>query len=118
MRAALAGLSEEFLRARRGDARGMLRQFAAGKPVTLDSWVQIPEEAPAVLQLHDGKCRVFFNGTELSVDISLLPALEFIQCYRRVRVGSIPAASDAHRLALAEQLIAQGAVGLCADTAH
>lgn len=113
MRTALAGLSEEFLRTRRGGTRGMLTQFAAGTAVTLASTIEIPDDAPAVLQPHNGTCRVLFNGAELQTDAALLPALEFIQRNRRVRVDSIPAGSDSHRLALAEHLLAQGALRLC-----
>jgi hypothetical protein len=113
MRSALAGLSDEFLRGRRGDTRGMLTQFAAGTDVTLASTVEIPENAPAIIQSHDAACRVLFNGVELKIDESLLPALEFIRRNRRIRVDSIPAESDAIRLALAEQLLMHGALRRC-----
>jgi ribosomal protein L16 Arg81 hydroxylase len=113
MRAALAGLSDEFLGRRRGDTRGMLTHFASGAAVTLASIVEIPENAPAIIQSRNGNCRALFNGVELQADVSVLPALVFIRQRRRVRVDSIPAESDAERIALVEHLLIQGALRLC-----
>jgi hypothetical protein len=52
------------------------------------------------------------------VSASLAPALEFIRRKRRVLVSEIPAESDAHRVALAQKLVDEGALRLCEKMAH
>lgn len=113
MHAALERLSHQFLRTRRSDTRHMLTQFANKTPVVLSTIVELPAHTFAVVERRGGNCRVVFNGLELVVDEGLQPALEYIRLHRRVCVSEIPSKSDAHRVALAQRLVDEGALRVC-----
>lgn len=118
MRAAISRMSEEFMRTRRPDTRNFLTQFALGSTVTASSIVELPPDTLAVIEPRGDSYHVMFNGVELRIDVGLGPALEFIQRKRRVSVCEIPAASDAHRIALAQKLVDEGALRLCVEETH
>lgn len=109
---ALKGISNDVAGGRSSNTRGLLSQFARDDEATLDTVVNLPRRSAAVLERRDDSCRVRFNNVELSVADTLYPALAYIRDHGEVRVGDIPAASDAHRLALAQKLLDEGCLAM------
>lgn len=112
---ALKQLENEFFSSRRTKTGGALAAIAKGASVDLDTRVSIPQGTVSRFEMNGDACDALLNGVRLTVSREIADSFAFLNREGSCRIRELPAISDAHRVAIAQKLIDEGCVVVCAE---